>query len=142
MRRRRGWGSDGPREACTFCAVERKKEEQRLEALAQKRYEQTGNYCEPGFSGASEFYMMDVATGKISSVGANGVQELNSADVIEAPASFPKPNCGCCGRSSDGRLWCDDCDLHIDPTKPYLEQSYYAQYHEDCPYQIPHPDWM
>jgi len=85
VRRRRGWpGNDGPRGPCTFCPGEREKAELHQKALAQERYERTGDYCEPGFSGLNSFYMVDVKTGKMNRVGAGGeVQELDGVDVID-----------------------------------------------------------
>lgn len=142
VRRGRGWpDSGGPRSPCTFCSVEREKEEARILAAAEERYRLTGDYRDPSFSGNVEFYMLDTATGKLSRFGSE-VQQIDGADIAEAPGSFLKPNCACCGRESEGRLWCNDCELHIDPTKQFFEQSYYSQYHEDCPFQIPHPDWV
>lgn len=141
-KRMKGWpGSDGPRGPCTFCSVEREKEEARTLAAAEERYRRTGNYCDPAFSGNNEFYLMDTATGSLRRFGSE-VQQLDCADLVETPGSFLKANCACCGRPSDGELWCNDCELHVDPTKPFFERTYYAQYKEDCPYQIPHPDWF
>lgn len=44
--------------------------------------------------------------------------------------------CGCCGNETENaHYWCNKCKPHIRKASvPPWDQTYYAQYEEDCPY--------
>lgn len=77
VRRRRGWGSDGPRGPCTFCPVERDKDDRERWARAKERYEQTGEYRDPDFQQPMVYY--DLESGRSYSLG-DAVE--NASDIV------------------------------------------------------------
>ena len=55
--------------------------------------------------------------------------------------------CGCCGNEIEGRgEWCKDCLTHIvDTYRAPWDNTYYAQYGEECPFRFvveeDHENW-
>lgn len=45
--------------------------------------------------------------------------------------------CGCCGRRCPScEEWCDDCKLHLLPSGPPWERTYFAQHGKPCPLSV------
>jgi len=48
--------------------------------------------------------------------------------------------CGCCGHEMPGSRsdWCRRCEAHVLATGSPERRTYYAQFKQDCPWQIGH----
>ena len=47
--------------------------------------------------------------------------------------------CGCCGRKTPpNAIWCRRCRKHVLTTGSFESRTYYAQFKQDCPWQLGH----